>query len=536
MKAIHADPREIRKIFAEKFIIPDFQRPYSWEKEECDQLWDDLVSFYDERQNDDKYFLGNIVIHQENKAFVVIDGQQRLTTLLLLIKALHGRAGTVAALEKCLKIEDPLTTKLTGELRLQSMVFENDKTVLSDIIFNGGAKTSDDSKLKKNFNIFEKKLMNWWASKNESPTALNNLILTLLDNVVLLPIHCGSQDDALTIFETINNRGKPLTDADIFKAKLHKASGDKKNEFIEKWNSMENHVWLFRTYMHVLRAKDNETEKEIRLRSYFNSKSRLEDWRSATKSLITLHNISGWQSSDENEIFKKILTTYPNYYWNFPLSVFLHKYGKFDDDEEFFLPEDKTGEYTDLVKETVRYFFVKGVVHNSVNAVRDTVFKVCAHIEKEGDYVAEYINHSREDENEFIRKIREKQYGPSYQRGLVFIASYLNPTQDHSEYNKFLNGKCEIEHILPDKWNHYDSWTRESWEEAFNTLGNLMPLEKKINIKASNEFFSRKKDRYKDSKVQDSRDLLKQAKWYPEEYQERHRVITERLINFFIHG
>lgn len=536
MQAIHADPREIRRVFTEKYIIPDFQRPYSWEKEECEQLWEDLISFYSERQNGgDKYFLGNIVVHQENNAFVVIDGQQRLTTLLLLIKALHGRAGTVVALEKCLKIEDPLTEALTEELRLQSQVFEDDKRVLADIIFYSGANTSDDSKLKKNFNNFNQKLTKWWRSVNESPEALNNFILMLLDNVVLLPIYCGSQDDALTIFETINDRGKPLTDADIFKAKLHHASGDRKNEFVEKWNSMENHIELFRIYMHVLRARDDETGKEIGLRSYFRSDSRLEDWSSVTQSLEKLHNISDWQSSDENEICKKILATYPNHYWHFPLYVFLHKYGEFNSDKEFFLPENKTEEYTKLAKETVRYFFIKGVVHNSVNAVRDAVFKVCAHIEKEGDYVAEYVSHSKDDVSEFIRRIEEKQYGRYYLRGLVLIASYLNPKQNFSEYNKLLDG-YHIEHILPRQWNDYDSWTSESWENAIDTLGNLIPLEWKLNIRAKNEFFSKKKNHYKNSKVQDALDLLKQANWYPKEYKERHRDVTKRLTNFFSCG
>ena len=50
MKAIHADPKEIRKIFSEKYIIPDFQRPYSWEKEQCDKLWEDLIDFYENEE------------------------------------------------------------------------------------------------------------------------------------------------------------------------------------------------------------------------------------------------------------------------------------------------------------------------------------------------------------------------------------------------------------------------------------------------------------------------------------------------------
>lgn len=136
MKAIHADPREIRKIFAETFVIPDFQRPYSWDEEECGKLWEDFLTFL-EGQTDktERYFLGNIVIHPVGDAFAVIDGQQRLTTLLLLIKALHQRAGTVQALEKCLRKEDPLTGALLNELRVESNVLATDRDHLFNLVF-----------------------------------------------------------------------------------------------------------------------------------------------------------------------------------------------------------------------------------------------------------------------------------------------------------------------------------------------------------------------------------------------------------------
>jgi len=159
MKAIHADPKEIRKIFAEKYVIPDFQRPYSWEIEHCDKFWDDLINFISEKESrDDKYFLGNIVIHQNGDGFVVIDGQQRLTSLLLLIKALHNRAGIVRALEECIKIKNPLTSELTDELRVNSNVLEKDKEYLYDIIFNEGNRTPDTSNIKINYKFFNEKI------------------------------------------------------------------------------------------------------------------------------------------------------------------------------------------------------------------------------------------------------------------------------------------------------------------------------------------------------------------------------------------
>lgn len=533
MKAIHADPREIRKVFTEKYIIPDFQRPYSWEKDQCEKLWDDFISFYNDKSNkDDKYFLGNIVIHPYDGSFVVIDGQQRLTTLLLLIKSLHQVAGTVHALEKCLKIDDPLTAQLTKELRVQSNVFENDKKHLYNIIFRNGEGTPVDSKLYKSYEFFREKVNNWWALIGNDATQLNEVILTLLDSVVLLPIHCGSEDDALTIFETINNRGMALNDADIFKAKLHNAAGKNKDEFIEKWNSIEDHEWLFRVYMHVIRAKEDNTAKEIGLRSFFDTMRLQNNWRSVMDSLCVLHEINNnWQSTDFDEVRKKILLTYPNQYWRFPLNVFLHKYGKISNENGFDLPDDKKELYSRLINETVKYFFIKGVVYNSVNAVRDTIFKVCAIIEKEGDFISEYLNNSKNDVDEFKRRLETMRYG-RYQRGIVLISSFCNPNQSASNYNQVLNN-YHIEHILPKKWNNYDKWDNHGWQRALNTLGNLIPLEWNLNISAKNEFFSKKLNYYKQSKVQDAIDLEKYNEWHPEDCEKRNKEIIERLFLYF---
>ena len=104
MKTISANPATIREIFQSNYIIPDFQRPYSWDIDKVKQLWDDYIDFHSENGNKEQtYYLGNLVLYKEQDEYLVIDGQQRLTTLLLLIKALFDRAGTYKTLEACLK-------------------------------------------------------------------------------------------------------------------------------------------------------------------------------------------------------------------------------------------------------------------------------------------------------------------------------------------------------------------------------------------------------------------------------------------------
>lgn len=540
MKAITANPETIRLVFSKRYIIPDFQRPYSWDNEPCEKLWDDIIDFYSRKESkEDKYFLGNIVINPASEtsldAWEVVDGQQRLTTLLLLIKALHSRAGTVKALEECLRIKDPLTSDLTEELRVYSYVISEDRENLHTIILNGTDNMPKCSLLN-NYRFFGERIDEWWLSNGQTAEALNDFILTLLDNIVLLPIHCGSEDDALTIFETINNRGMSLSDADIFKAKLyHNTPKDKQSAFIDDWNALENHDWLFRILMHILRAQAGDSGKEIGMRSFFTTKSNpLSDCAKIMKSLKIIHAIeTEWYGNAEISSLWNLMYTYPNYYWNFPLFVFLHKYGTLDDEtDEFILSDELTKQFVELLEATVQYFFIKGLVHNSVNAVRDTVFKVCVNIEKEKDYLSDYkTNISKSDQNNFVDLLRTNRL-KRYMRGIVLLCAYLNPNQDKEAFSDFIGSKYDIEHILPRKWNHYDHWTDDLWEQQLNTLGNLIPLSKTLNIAARNEFFDRKKMEYEKSTIRDALDLVDLPDWTPEELNAKQEEKIERLLTY----
>lgn len=240
-----------------------------------------------------------------------------------------------------------------------------------------------------------------------------------------------------------------------------------------------------------------------------------------------------WDAPADITIFWSILETYPNQYWNYPLYVFLHKFGQLKEGE-FSLSEEKLENFSELIKKTTKYFFTKGVVHNSVNSVKDTVFKVCASIEQEEDYTRHFTdNLSENDLVEFKRKLDEGQYG-RYLKGLVVLGSYLNPVQKAEDFKTLLENKFDIEHILPKKWNDYDAWDENNWKQNLNLLGNLIPLEKALNISASNEFFGRKKLKYQESKVQDALDLSQSnTSWYPHDLQQNHAIKIHRLYTFF---
>jgi len=542
MKTITATPKEIRRIFQDRYEIPDYQRPYSWDKEQCEKLWDDITDFYDSSESkDDKYFLGNIVLHPSGESYVVVDGQQRLTTLMILMRAFFAKAGDYEALEECLKIKDKKSSKLTNELRVKSTVLEENKKDLIDIVFNNGKNLESDNIFRKNYDYFIEQIDNWQSIKNYISEELENLITCLLDKIVILPIECSSEDDALTIFETINNRGLSLSDADIFKAKLYSSIDENdfenKKNFIEKWNSLENHDDLFRILMHIIRADNNKTDKEISLRSFFtsNKNSYLKNCDSIMQSLDMICKIYYWESNNVfDDIYWGILDTYPNYYWRYPLFVFLHKYGFLNIDDNFELSNEYAEKYSELIKETVKYFFIKGINYNSVNAVKDTIFHVCAKIISNEDYLNRYKdNLGKDDFDQFAVKLRLNNLG-RYQKGLVVLSSFLNPNQNINKFNELIwSNDYQIEHILPVKWNDYYDWNERTAKELLNNLGNLIPLETKSNISVKNFFFRKKQELYKDSKIQDAIDLTVLSDWTPKNVKEKQEKKLERLLDFF---
>ena len=105
MSKLNIDQKAVKTLFSDKkadFLIPDYQRPYAWEEKECQTLWDDLFSFAlpeedsDKFNSDEEYFLGPIVTFKNDEGKMeIIDGQQRLTTLMLLLRAFYERYGSM---------------------------------------------------------------------------------------------------------------------------------------------------------------------------------------------------------------------------------------------------------------------------------------------------------------------------------------------------------------------------------------------------------------------------------------------------------
>ena len=535
------------------FIIPDYQRPYSWTSDQINTLFKDIWEFTCNEGGTDKegtYFLGSIVFYEnKNGEQEIIDGQQRITSIFLLLRAIYTKLSkpkekTEEAKNFINKIEPLIwkTNKLTGKVEYSSILLnskvisETENEVLKKILETGEVNEKLEDNYSKNYNqileLIEEKSV-------ENALMIYQFIYALLNQVIILPITADSQETALTIFSTLNDRGLPLSDADIFKAKIynHLQSKEEKKEFIEKWKELEENTQniseniqkLFYYYMFYLRALENDRNTTTPgLKKYYSTdkferllkknvldelKKILNIWEIILNSTQFIENES-W--SENKDILKalNILTSYPNEFWKYPVIVYylVHK-DKKDFEEKFLKFLRKL--YVELLK--------KYIESPTINAVKSNILKLNAEIIKSDKPVFDFKSLS-EDE------IKEKIKIPHRNAVRMLLKTLAYDIQD-----ELLPEKWEIEHILPVKWeNSYDLRENEKIaKEKIEHLGNKTPFEKKLNIIATNNYFSKKKLSYSKSKIEMTKEIgkTKSDKWDLDDIVERDVRMTDRIVN-----
>lgn len=267
------------------FVIPEYQRPYAWTDEQVETLFEDLWDFTATSggtERESSYFLGSVVSYEnEDGEQEIIDGQQRITSLFLLLRAIYTKLVATPASERTAeannfigKIEPTIwrTNKLTGtvdfkNILLTSRVVNNEgNEILRSILETGKADEDAKDNYSKNYRHFQELFD---KHSTENPLMVYQFIYALLNQAILLPITADTQDTALTIFSTLNDRGLPLSDADIFKAKIYnQLAPDDKKAFIDRWKDLdeqstdanESIQQLFYYNMFYYRALDKDTK------------------------------------------------------------------------------------------------------------------------------------------------------------------------------------------------------------------------------------------------------------------------------------
>ncbi|MGN8411374.1 GmrSD restriction endonuclease domain-containing protein [Helicobacter pylori] len=265
-----ADANTLLKFFEEnqnnQFVIPIYQRLYSWEKEQCKQLWDDIIKIGgNDKMNG--HFIGSILYARvdatHSSPLLIIDGQQRLTTITLLFIALRNHLSEeVEILEKFSrkKIDNRylINSDKDGDKKFRLILSESDRDTLLSLIDENRRKPSEPSlKIVENFKLFEK-----WISEN---TDKLETIFKGLDKLMIVWIALEKgKDDPQLIFESMNSKGIELTQTDLIRNYIVMETEVGKQEYFYNgyWRAMEEDF------------KQNETLFNRFVRHYLTIKTR----------------------------------------------------------------------------------------------------------------------------------------------------------------------------------------------------------------------------------------------------------------------
>ncbi len=254
-----------------QFVIPIYQRLYSWKKEQCEQLWDDIIKI----GGNDKangHFIGSILYVRDGNThsspLLIIDGQQRLTTITLLFIALRNHSSDE---DKRKEIESYLiNNNKDGDKKFRLILSESDKDTLLSLIDKNKRNPSELSvKIVENFKLFEK-----WISEN---TGKLETIFKGLEKLMMVWIALEKgKDDPQLIFESMNSKGIELTQTDLIRNYIiMETEGEKQEDFYNQyWRAMEedfkqNETLFNRFVRHYLTIKTGKIPNEKRVYEAF---------------------------------------------------------------------------------------------------------------------------------------------------------------------------------------------------------------------------------------------------------------------------
>ena len=534
-----------------RFVIPEYQRAYSWTISHCDKLWQDIESFI-ESDNDEPYFFGTVIIDCDNTEgeLHLIDGQQRTTTFLLLLKALllrlqerlkeFARTEDSEALEESLKecrnqaldilckTNGDVPTRLAFlkdlkrlkevEILVNRSINEQHKGELKHILTSANILEAEQSAHKyprrqkdnkytnffRNFKFFYERLGKLSESK------LNLFANGFLRKCQVIEIRSWQTEQAITMFNSLNSTGLPLSDADIISAQMYSYANDGRDYFNEKWQDIialtneldsegiANLDSILQQYMYIFRAKEKEywngnsvnvTTPGLRRFYITDHKELLQDPLSQCQKFHKLARI--WEVVKDDSIVKLLQKFNDNA--KLFLASYLYRYD----------PESITRqELTPICECLLRLFAILELVDAgySSTSFKTFLFKEAMKLVDNNvsieDISNDFNNHIQKNwrKEDLIETIKE------YDRNsLVFLNEYLYAKNNGSPYN--LTGSINIEHIMPASGRELETIridagieSKDEFQAIVNKLGNKILLEEDINKSIGREWFKTKKN------------------------------------------
>ncbi|GAA9551133.1 DUF262 and DUF1524 domain-containing protein [Helicobacter pylori] len=526
-----------------QFVIPIYQRLYSWEKEQCKQLWDDIIKI---GGNDkmDGHFIGSILyvldgIKHSNNALLIIDGQQRLTTITLLLIALRNHLSDEV---KRKEIEDHylINSDKDGDKKFRLILSESDKDTLLSLIDKDRRKPSEpSSKIMENFKLFEE-----WVSKNTNKL---ETIFKGLDKLMIVEIALEKEkDDPQLIFESMSSKGMELAQTDLIRNYIVMETEIEKQEgFYNKyWRAMEeefkqNKKLFDRFVRHYLTIKTREipniSKVYAALKDYQQKEGiGIEDLLKDLQKYCGYFCQIVFKKEADNDL-NKALGFLVDLEMDVVYPLLLEPYSDYSDgrlSKQDFIP------IIDLIESYICRRAVCGLGTNSLNKVFPSFTK---HIQKD-EYFKSLKAH--------FGSLTEKQRFPNNDefKNLFITIDFYKFKKNKYFFERLENfdteepvdtEKCTTEHIMPQTLT--EEWKRdlgENFQEIhdkyLHTIGNLTLTG--YNDKYSNKSFQEKQGMekgFKDSPLRLNKGLRGLESFGEEEIKKRANDLADRALKIW---
>jgi len=526
---------------AKKYRIPEFQRDFSWTEENWEDLWQDIIAVYEDE--DPQHYMGAIVLQntQDKKTFIVVDGQQRITTLSLFILAIakhikdlvEGGRDVEANKERLEKILDTYTgEKSLSDLYRKSKLTlnENNNSFYQSRLLEfkepeSYAKLRDSEKLLYNaYGYFYKKIDEYFGTI--SGEKLGGFLEKVLDGLVFIQITVDDDVSAYTVFETLNARGVELTTTDLLKnylfaivARLGK-SGSEFKILKENWQGIIDTVGS-RRFPVFLRFYLNSRQDIVRKERLFKEiKRQVRDARGALELIDELKKTA--------YLYAAILNPEDEYWSEYPHQQEIRRclselklFGVTQPIPLIFAVNDLKKEWLVkllkiLVSISFRYNVIGKKNPNELEKVYNKISKGMYNGEVTGfAEVKDMLRVVYVDDETFVGSFKNKEITTSG-KGKRIVKYILIKIENHlsSRDYSYDDATITIEHILPESFD--ENWDRQFSNEADkykHRLGNYTLLEAKKNRRLAGKSFDEKRKVYATSQFRLAKDELNYDEW-----------------------
>lgn len=557
---IDANKEILSKIFSEEFwfVIPEYQRSYVWQNDNITELVEDLF-FAFENKSDNDYFLGSLVLKRLTGSaypeYEVLDGQQRLTTFFIMMAVLRDLISNKQykdTLHKKIYQEEnnlenvPARTRITYKIRDKVEGFI--EKYLVEI--GGTSKIEELDLLKDNDNVSLSNMSNAIIilrgifEEKQKEGNLSDFAKFIFNKALFIYVSTDNTEDAFRMFTILNNRGIPLTNADILKSQnIGELSSEKEvSKYAKVWEEIEGKhgenfdrfLQFVRTILVQEKARSNLLE-EFSEKIYKVTPPKLKKGKETFEVIDRYSNIYEeiieLQNQDLSNEYKNLLTIMKiglrSEDWIPPL---LHYYSKFGLDKlEAFLKKLEykfTGDWICGITPTIRL--------DAMNAILKAIDNTNP---KNIDKLLKNVSLFKIDEDEFRRNIDGNVYKKQYARHLLLkIECLLSDNTVHLSGYSYIT----VEHILPQNPLESSKWKKDFGEKEralwTNRLANLVLISQKKNSALSNLDFEEKKKVYLKKRIDafhaNKVFLDKNQKWTPKVLEKR----QEELIGLLMEG